>query len=126
MMTQDNAWFFHEKEYIALRAELLALAKDMRFFERAAIAGPVAVYVWLVAQQPSFREQPLFLVAWWAPVLLIAFLLWRYWEARREIILTAKYVMKVESQYALPCLKGWETHYAAIVGTRPLVLPLAD
>ena len=70
----DSARQFHEKEFIALRDELLALFRDQRFFERAAVIGPVAAYSWLVAHGSGFREEPMHLVAWWLPPILMLFL----------------------------------------------------
>jgi hypothetical protein len=122
----ERARQFHEKEYVALREELLALSRDQRFFERAAVIGPVIAYSWLATHGDGLREQPTHVMAWWMPVLLMLFLFRRYQRTRREIVRTGTYIAETEKYFAHGPLKGWETHYAGLHKRRRRPLPMGD
>jgi hypothetical protein len=102
---------FHLKEFQALRDEIMASFRELRFMERAAILGPVASYSWLATQSGSIKDPTMLVVAWWLPALLIWFLMRRYRVTYNEILRAAAYIRDMEKILSHPDLKGFGNLY---------------
>ena len=97
------------EEYKSLRSEIIANQERRAANERYGAGASVAIYAWLAvnSNEADPTTQPFLWFAWWLPVAIAAFGLYRQWVLTRGTREAGRYLADLQAALDIGDL-GWE------------------